>query len=727
MKWTNFTDIAKAYSGILFLKHPLIGLLFITLTFLSPNTGMAGLLSALTSMSICVFLKFPHISSKTHILSSTLTGLSLGALFQLNGQTWALVFVGGLLTTLLSVVINDILWRWNRLPALCLSFIIAAVILSVVIRRYVPMTDLSVFALSTNTWIYLWLNLFFNTLSAILFSPNLTTGLLVFLAIVVQSRYLGFLAISGFLLGFTTLTVLFGDQSNEFYVWTCFNFSLTAMAIGGVYTIPDRSSFIYAMLSVIISVFVVAAIQDLMLIHHLPIMALPFVITTLLSVAVLQRRISMDPPWLHSNPELPENDHERNRLLRSRCGEPNSIALLLPFYSMWNVYQGFNGSHSHKAPWNHAVDFYKTEKGVSYSGLGFLLEDYYCFGLPITSPAYGEVIATLDTITDNFPGTINVKNNWGNHILILLSTGHCVMLAHLKYMSINVKVGDRVTPKTVLAACGNSGRSPQPHLHINVQSNAEIGGPTQLFHFCSVLEKSGEQDTQYRLLSRPRENVSVRAADHTRGLTVNYQHLPVGRYFTYKLTIPETNTNRICRLLIEVTLMGQFRLVSESGASTAFEEINGVLAFYDRQGPADQLLDMWLLCYGLTPLTELAQQWHDSPSAKLLPIANWVKLLLVLHFTLSTGLDSQYQRQWDSAKNMWIQTSTHTLRIGPINMAADAVIELDRDFICHDMTLTFNGCTWNAQLLNNGLIKDHGIPGWSEQNIDDPNSSLTTV
>ncbi|MEE8379537.1 MAG: urea transporter, partial [Gammaproteobacteria bacterium] len=643
------------------------------------------------------------------------------------GQTWAFVIVGGVLTTFLSILIGDALWRRVRLPALCLSFIMSAAILSLVVRQYVPSTDFNAFGLTTDIWIHPWVDLFFNTLSAALFSPNPIIGLLIFAAIVTQSRYLGFLAVAGFSLGLLLLNMLSGTHVAEFYVWTCFNFSLTAMAIGGIYTVPDRSSFVYAMFGVSISVFFVIVIQDLMLVHHLPVMALPFVTATLLSIAILQRRSSMEPPWLCFTPGLPENDYEQRRLARARCGEPNSIPLLLPFYGTWNVYQGFDGRHTHKAPWNHAIDFYITENGLSYNAQGFRLEDYYCFGLPITSPVYGEIIATVDSVPDNNPGAVNVDHNWGNFILILLSTGHCVMLAHLKHLSIKVKIGDHVTPKSELAACGNSGRSPQPHLHIHLQKDVELGSPTQLFHFCSVLENAGNQNTQYKLISRPIENVSIQAADHARGLSNIHQHLPVGRYFTYKLTDPETNNSSICRLLVEVTLMGQFRLVSDSGASTAFEEINGVLAFYDRQGPVDQLLDLFLLSYGLTPLTELAQQWQDSPSVKLLPLNNWEKLLLTFRFILGAGLESQYQRYWEPSRNVWVQHSTHTLRIGPRTLVANAEIELDRAFVSSDMKLSFNGYTWRAQLLNNGLIKDHGIPGWREHYTNETNSTFSAV
>lgn len=51
-------------------------------------------------------------------------------------------------------------------------------------------------------------------------------------------------------------------------------------------------------------------------------------------------------------------------------------------------------------------------------------------------------------------------------------------LSHLKYHSIELNEGDVVKQGQLLGKCGNSGRSPYPHLHFQFQSTPYIGSPT---------------------------------------------------------------------------------------------------------------------------------------------------------------------------------------------------------------------------------------------------------
>jgi murein DD-endopeptidase MepM/ murein hydrolase activator NlpD len=48
-----------------------------------------------------------------------------------------------------------------------------------------------------------------------------------------------------------------------------------------------------------------------------------------------------------------------------------------------------------------------------------------------------------------------------------------VLLAHLRRGSIAVEVGDQVRIGDQVAACGNSGNSTQPHLHVQVTDSVD--------------------------------------------------------------------------------------------------------------------------------------------------------------------------------------------------------------------------------------------------------------
>ena len=44
-------------------------------------------------------------------------------------------------------------------------------------------------------------------------------------------------------------------------------------------------------------------------------------------------------------------------------------------------------------------------------------------GLPVLSPAHGQVVRVCDHLADNPPGEVDTKNNWGNFVLVRLDSG----------------------------------------------------------------------------------------------------------------------------------------------------------------------------------------------------------------------------------------------------------------------------------------------------------------
>jgi murein DD-endopeptidase MepM/ murein hydrolase activator NlpD len=62
----------------------------------------------------------------------------------------------------------------------------------------------------------------------------------------------------------------------------------------------------------------------------------------------------------------------------------------------------------------------------------------------------------------------------GNHVVIRPDDGACVLVAHLQRYSLRVAVGDRVDQGTVVATCGNSGNSTEPHLHVQAMDRPGV-------------------------------------------------------------------------------------------------------------------------------------------------------------------------------------------------------------------------------------------------------------
>jgi len=703
-------EIFRAYAQILFLGHAWAGAVCVVATFWYPNIGVSGLLSAVIAIIASHLLRMPHGDFGLHIVNALLVGLSLGAFYQLDTQLFFIILISSLLTLFLTTTLIDIFWRLGKVPILSLPFILVAFTAAFATKSYAELTPYLQLKLAIPNISYPWLDIFFSSLGAIFFIPHPLAGLLIFIAILIRSRYLALLCISGYIVGLSFFTYLAGEHIADTIQWNGFNFSLTAMALGGFFSVPSLSSFSIAMLGAAIAALLTTTLQNFLVLFGLPVMATPFLATTLIILYALSKRQEIALPHLNLNdPESPEKNYERARINRVRVGEKDSVPVNTPFYGEWQIYQGFSDRHTHIPPWQHALDFFKVQDGQSFSGEGISLEDYYCYGLPIISPVYGTVISIQQNLPDNSPGEVDTKNNWGNYILIRMSNGLHLLLAHLKPHSIDVTEGVNVNPGDTLAQCGNSGRSPQPHLHMQVQTLPVLGGHTHPFHLTSVIVEDIQTNKTFQLVARPTTGQRTHAALADE-LLRHSLHFPVGRVFNFRFQDSNRKTNR--QLSVELTLLGEFVLKSDKHAETKFVETEDLLAFYDRNDKQDKFLDMCLLALGVTPFSAQSILWHDSQSSKLLPLKNWHLLLVNIARPLGVGLNSIYKRHYDTENQLWIQQAEHNLELGFITLQANTQVNIDTKNNQIEISMQFLDEHWQATLLDKGQIEDEGVPSW---------------
>lgn len=162
--------------------------------------------------------------------------------------------------------------------------------------------------------------------------------------------------------------------------------------------------------------------------------------------------------------------------------------LILPFKGTWVVGNGgrdpktnnhLNPDGSSPKSQRFAYDF--SSRYVK--GEGKNLEDYESFGSEVIAPADGIASQVIDGSVDVPIGEADGFVLTGNMIVIDHKNGEWSVLAHLKYKSIKVKVGDRVKQGDVIGLCGNSGNTSEPHIHYHLQDNAllhrAVGLPAQ--------------------------------------------------------------------------------------------------------------------------------------------------------------------------------------------------------------------------------------------------------
>ncbi|MCL2236130.1 MAG: M23 family metallopeptidase [Defluviitaleaceae bacterium] len=156
------------------------------------------------------------------------------------------------------------------------------------------------------------------------------------------------------------------------------------------------------------------------------------------------------------------------------------VDYILPFNGKWTVFNGgVDAGMSHS--WNiisqrYAYDFIIMDnKGKSLEGDPKALQSYFCYGQDIIAPADGVVVKVQSRHRDSRVNGVKIYNDtWdirGNFVVIKHAEGEFSVCAHLLPRSITVRKGDRVTQGQVIAKCGNSGNTSEPHLHFQLQSS----------------------------------------------------------------------------------------------------------------------------------------------------------------------------------------------------------------------------------------------------------------
>ncbi|MDR3682408.1 MAG: urea transporter [Geothrix sp.] len=692
--------LLKGYAAIFFAESPLTGALVLAATFWRPGVGASGLVAATFGWLIPSWMDLPWAKSPLYVCNAALGGLFLAGF---AGPSWRLLpplLLGVLLVVALTAILMNLLWRLDHLPVLSLPFILGTWALMSAVRAGGSEEPLLA---GTMGALPMAAQGFLKALGSVVCTPHPLPGLLILVGVLANSRLLALFAMAGFL-GGAAADGLLGTASP----WTAFNSILVALALGGVFLVPSGGSLLVVACGLGWAVLATALGGLLLAASGLPVLAMPFVVATLLMLAALRRRVSMRPPHLVlDSPALPEANLERARLARARGVDPGSVSLSVPFFGEWQVYQGFDGAHTHREAWRFAMDFFIQEGRRSHSGEGRDLQDYHCFGLPVRAPAGGTVAACQDGLPDNPPGHVDATHNWGNHVLLQLPSGLFVLLAHLRQGSLKVAVGDHVAAGDPLAACGSSGRSPQPHLHLHVQTEARLGSRTFPFHLAGVVGRApDQQESEFSLFLRPGEGWSIRAGSDGPGLSRAFL-LPAQRVFTYRVQGPGGGQG-LRRLQVEQDLAGTFLLRSDHGAHASFERTDTVFGCYDRRGPRDDFFDLWLLALGFTPLAPLEVGWRDAPPSRILPAPGWRRAGASLFLADLLGLRSRYRRR-RTPQGLLRQTGLHLHPLPQFFPRAVTEARIHPDQGPISLKARVGGQRWSATLIS--LSMAEGTPG----------------
>jgi len=496
LRETLLPAVLNSYSVVFFLNNRILAIVLLLVSFLNVQAGLSGLFSVLFTVLLASMMGLDKLQLKNGVLTfnALLTGIAMGTFFQPSILYYFLLATAAFLSLILSASMTKWFFK-HGLPFLSLPFILTfwVIVLSTDSFQKMGLTHHD----------FVWLNathsnlldIYLRSLSSVLFQNNPLTGACIAVALLMSSRINFVLSWIALLTSWCLAFFLGAEAANFTYYNVGANYMMLAFAIGGFFNIPSKSSFLWSVLLIPVTSLVLIFLNGTVSILHLPLFSLPFVLVVFLSVQLLRLRtkpksLLQTPVQLYS----PESNLYTWQNDQSRYARFQYVPLRLPFWGSWTVSQGYDGEHTHKGEWGQALDFMIYDPdGKTYSKNGLNCEDYHCYGKPVLAPADGTVVALIDQIEDNVIGEINTVQNWGNSIVIQHLEGVCTQLSHLRKGSFKVSKGDLVKKGDVLAACGNSGRSPEPHLHLQVQSGAFIGSRTLPYPISYCCKHSKEE------------------------------------------------------------------------------------------------------------------------------------------------------------------------------------------------------------------------------------------
>ncbi len=638
--------VLHSYSQIFFARSLAVGGSLLLATLLAPRIGLTGLCAVLLAALIALALGFRRESIRHGLFgyNALLVGLGAAALLPTGPTSMGLVVVAVLAVVLASGAFQSALGFVFDLPSLTLPFLFVFYLL----LGAAPLVgqDL-VYAIDggmvPDEVVPELMRGYLSSLGAIFFLPRIDVGLVVLAALVVYSRIGLLLSLVGYAIA-VLATGLIEVPTGLLPLVIGYNFILVSIALGGVWFVPGPASFLLAAVGTAVSGLVSLGLVALFAPSGIPLLILPFNATVLLILHAMRLRMQdQGPKSVDFVPGSPEQNLRYFRTRLARFGTRYWIRFRAPFLGTWVCTQGVDGEISHRDAWRHAFDFEVAEEegGRTFAGEGRDVEDYHCFGLPVLATADGQVARICDGVPNNPVGQLNLRQNWGNYVILRHAVGLYSMVAHLAPGTLTVREGDFVRSGDELGRCGSSGRAAVPHIHLQLQRTDRAGDatiPGELHETILPLE----HEDRLEAARVPDEGMRLRGIERD-------EQLPARFSFPYReplvFEVESGGRRRRETLLGDIDVYGNLVLRSLTRPARLFYELEeDVLVVLDTIGPRSSMLHLIQAAMPRVPF-ELSPRlvWSDRlPRHRFLP---WTARLLldpVSPFVSDRGTSMRY-------------------------------------------------------------------------------------
>jgi urea transporter len=654
----------RSYAILFFSANARLGWWLMAVSMFAPDYGISGLTGVLAAGALAWWLGYDRAQIRSGFLlfNPLLVCLTVAYLHRCYHFTPAHFLLLWAASVLGAFFVSAAMQQWARtllglsahsLPAVAAAYVLYFLGFSLFGPPSLPDS-------SGAAWLELpglppfW-QAMFQAFGAMLFQPHVIPGIMVFLGLALTSPLSTLVASLAFAVGAETMSELGFPLGPEGVTWCGFNFLLCGIALGSGYFITSAASLALAASGAFLCSLTSVALATALRYFNLPASALPYNLVVLALVTALRPRKSSGALLPSPSPgALPESAVQQVLIDAQRFPDLKTPALFPPVSVACTVTQGFDGTLTHRGDWRYALDFEVEKEGRKCRGDGASLGDFYTYGVPILAPCSGVIANIVNHIADNPPGGNNPDENWGNYIVIYSDAGYYVMLAHLQQHSATVFVGQRVARGFVLGACGNSGRSPFPHLHLQIQDTALAGSASRHFclkHYLEPIRHGAESPavTSYKAVYRTSgiPNAGFRVQPVTPNPAVSeilHGWLP-GEY-RYRIS-EEDGRVREETLLLDFDDLGRYRWRSRRTHARLIGFVSeGVFFTTEFQGDDRSLLAYFAAGLARMPaVLEPGVVWSDSVNAApfFAGVERWLRALITPFIGL-TMLGFKYQR-----------------------------------------------------------------------------------
>ena len=602
----------NSYTAVYFSDNKLFALLLIAVTFINPQAGISGLIAVVVSNLLAYLMGYNEftISRGYYGFNSLLVGLGLGVTFDPDLAFYVLLVFSAVLTFFLTIAMEGVIGKY-ALPFLSIPFLLAIWLVFIATRHYTALivSQSGIYVLNeiysaggvelvnqyhqlNNLNIPESLNIYLKSLGAIFFQYNIFAGILIAFGILIYSRIAFTLSLIGFYTAFFFYKFIGGNINELSYNYIGFNFILTAIAIGGFFIVPSRSSYFWVVILTPLIAIVTSGSIMVFWTFQLSIYSLPFNVIVLLFLYILKFRVrqTLSIEEVSFQQFSPERNLYSQQNSKKRFKNSFYFPVSLPFWGEWTVSQGNDGKITHKGEWKHAWDFtIRDFNNRTYQGYGIQKKDFYCFEKPVLAPADGVVEDVINNIDDNEINDVNVNDNWGNTIIIKHAPYLFSKMCHLKKDSVRYKKGDNVKRDEIIAGCGNSGRSPEPHIHFQLQANQFIDAKTIDFPISYYILRADDA-YEFKQFEKPKEGETISNIEKNILMTEAYRFIP-GRKFQFNVKDSEKKEEETVEWEVEVDYYNNSYICCKNTKSKAYFANDGNIHYFKHfEGDKDSLL-----------------------------------------------------------------------------------------------------------------------------------------